>query len=319
MTRIHRFLPFLTLSAALAAGCQDYGYSGVEYSTSFVQEDVDTYADVLFVVDDSPSMAEEQERLEENFEAFVEAVEGTYADYHAGVVTTDVTTDSAGTLRGGIITPDTEDLADTFLEALQVGSYGSRDERGFEATVLALEPDRNPDFIRSGAELDVVYISDEDDHSSGEMGSWLEAMRQGSGNGEVVVHAIVGNMPAGCASGVTAADPGERYLDIAESTEGYEASICGESYEEILTRIGLDLSGLQDTFVLDDLPQPDTLEVYVDEVLIPERAEDGWSYDASENAIIFEGYAVPRPGMAVVVYYKVLPGAVGGSDDTGAG
>ena len=185
------------------------------------------------------------------------------------------------------------------------------------AVQLALEEGRNPDFIRSGAELNVVFVSDEDDHSPEEIETYIAAFQLGSGSGEVVVHSIVGNLPAGCASGVAAADPGTRYLMATEQTNGYADSICDNDYSEILIRIGLDLSGLQNTFILDDLPQPGSLEVLVEGARIPRREVNGWQYSSAENAIVFDGYAIPRPSMAITVKYELLSGSIE-VEDTGS-
>ncbi len=316
MPSLHRLLSLVVFVTA----CHDYGFQEVRYTQTFVQDDLNTTADMLFVVDDSPSMAEEQALLSSNFQAFVDVVEGTMADFQAGVVTTDVESETAGLLRSEPITPETEDLADAFLEALDVGYYGSRDEQGFEAVSMALDGVRNPDFIRPGARLNLVFISDEDDHSPSEIQGYLQAWRGLSGSGELVVHALVGNMPAGCASGVTAADPGERYIEAATLTEGYRDSICADDYSEILQRIGLDLSALEDTFYLEALPQPRSLEVWVDEVEVPRRDVNGWRYDGAINAIAFDGWAVPRPAMNVTVFYEILTASNAqdtGGDDTG--
>lgn len=301
---------------AFLLGCQEYGYTEARFEEVFFQEDLESVADILLVIDDSPSMAEEQELLGQNFQAFVEVVEGTYADYRAGVVTTDVSTEAAGVLQGALITPDTEDLAQAFLDAVTVGATGSRDEQGLQAAELALDG-RNPGFVRADATLHVVVFSDEDDHSPQEVTDHLAALTRGAGNGRLVVHAIVGNLPQGCASGIAAADAGTRYIEAAGLTGGYHDSICAEDYSEVLARIGLDLSGLKDTFALGSLPQPDSLEVWVDEVRVPDRARDGWVYDSGQNAIVFQGWAVPRPGMEIVVYYEVLAGG-GAPSDTGA-
>ncbi len=302
------------LLVSLLTGCHDYGFQEVRYQQTFVQDSINTKADMLFVVDDSQSMAEEQALLTANFEAFVDVVEGTRADFQAGVITTDVEADTAGLLRGELISSESDDISAAFLEQLDVGYYGSRDEQGLEAVSLALDG-RNPDFLRPGARLNLVFVSDEDDHSPGTLDDYLTAWRDASGSGEVVAHALVGNMPAGCASGVTAADPGERYLNMAIMTDGHRDSICADSYQEILQQIGLDLSNLQDTFFLEALPQVNSIEVFVEDVAIPKREQNGWQYDGARNAIVFDGWAVPRPAMPVTVFYEILSSV--SSTDTG--
>ncbi len=49
--------------------------------------------------------------------------------------------------------------------------------------------------------------------------------------------------------------------------------------------------------------------------MIPEREQDGWQWDPGENAIVFEGFSVPRPGMEIVAEYQLL---LGNETDTGA-
>ena len=118
------------LLALPAGACSDYEVAEHTFTERFEQPSLASSADVLFVIDDSQSMSEEQAQLTANFQTFVDVLEGTYADYQIGVVTTDVTADDAGLLRGGIMTPDTPDLAAALLAALDVGNEGERTERG---------------------------------------------------------------------------------------------------------------------------------------------------------------------------------------------
>jgi hypothetical protein len=108
----------------------------------------------------------------------------------------------------------------------------------------------------------------------------------------------------GCASGASAADAGTRYLDAADATGGFVESICADDYTGLLTRVGLDVTGLADTFPLSRLPAAESLEVWVDDVRIPERETDGWTYSLGDNAVVFHGRAVPRAGMGIVVQYQ---------------
>jgi hypothetical protein len=290
-------LPFLLLSA-----CSDQGFGTLTFDDTFVQADVELSTDVLFVVDDSASMEEEQDRLASNFGAFVEVLASSYADWQVGVVTTDVDGETAGKLRGGLLTAATPDLDAAFRAAVVAGTEGSRDERGLAAAVLAVDPERNPGFVRGGSRFNVVFVSDEDDHSPAEVSDYLGRIEAVAG-AEFGAHALVGDLPAGCASGTSAADPGGRYLDAAETTLGFVESICADDYTGLLTRVGLDVSGLADTFALSRLPSEDSLEVRVEGVLLPERAADGWTYSLGDNAIVFHGRAVPRAGMEIVVTY----------------
>lgn len=306
---------FALLSIGLI-GCSEYEYSELTFDERFDQPDVERKADVLFVVDDSASMVEEQALLQENFRTFVDVLGETYADFQLGVVSTDVDSPEAGLLRGGIVTPDTPDLEGLIAAALDVGTGGSREEQGLAAAALALDG-RNPGLHRDGARLNIVVFSDEDDHSDGPVEEWLVAYEQVAGPLQFAVHAVVGDLPAGCASGSSAADAGDRYIAAAVQTEGWRESICADDYTLVLTRVGLDVAGLTDTFPLENVPEPATIVVQVDEVVIPNREADGWVYDPGDNAIVFDGRAVPRPGMAIGVHYELLAGADAASADGG--
>ncbi len=85
----------LTLSALLLAGCLDHPLKGVDYEKGEVVPtalpiDDNRDVDILFVIDNSGSMSEEQARLARNFPAFVERLEAMGADYRIGITTTDV-------------------------------------------------------------------------------------------------------------------------------------------------------------------------------------------------------------------------------------
>ena len=85
----------------LLLACSEYNY------TSKVQKDVFQQArrntvDILLVVDDSCSMAEEQEKLSNNFDAFIAAFADVDVDWQIGVTTTDTYyAENPGQLIGG--------------------------------------------------------------------------------------------------------------------------------------------------------------------------------------------------------------------------
>lgn len=289
------------------AACSEYDVHEQSYNDVFIQEAEIRLSDVLFVIDDSASMSEEQERLTANFTAFLDVMAEGDAEWQLGVTTTDITATGAGLLRGGIFSPETPDLVAEVGAAVAVGNDGSRDEAGLEAAALALDG-RNPGFVRPDAELHVVVFSDEEDVSPGEVPDYVAGYRETAGTGFAQVHAIVGDLPAGCASGSSAAGPGGRYVEAVALTGGWRESICSDDYSELLVRVGVSAVGLPDSFELTSIPQPDTIRVWVDDVEIHLRTVDGYSYDEPTNAIVFHGRAIPRPDMEIGVTYEVASG-----------
>lgn len=286
----------------LLCACTENDLKRVGRLDRFTQGGESVSADILFVVDDSASMSEEQGRLGANFSAFVDVLAGTHADWQIGVITTDAA--DLGVLTGPVLTPDTPDLQAAFEAAVAVGTEGSRDERGLTTAALAVNPVVNPGLVRATSALNVVFVSDEDDHSGGDVADYESILAGAAGTGGFRAHALVGDLPAGCVSGTSAADAGVRYLQAASDTGGWYDSICADDYSALLARVGLDVAGWATTFYLENVPVPDTVAVTVDDVQIPERAEDGWQYSPGDNAVIFDGRAVPRPGMVIEITYE---------------
>jgi hypothetical protein len=157
--------------------------------------------DVLFVIDNSGSMADQQASLIASFPGFVEGMRENLAgalSLHVGVVTSDdyrqnragctsigdLITQTGGInssnrvctpfFRGGPFLTEAEpDLEDAFSCIARVGNTGNDDERMMRALLDAIDPANNAPgacnegFVRPDALLIVVLISDEDDVRDG--------------------------------------------------------------------------------------------------------------------------------------------------------
>lgn len=148
--------------------------------------------DILFVIDNSGSMAEEQANLSTNFPKFIDVLnaarEGNL-DYRVGVTTTafpmqilgiPLGTGEQGTLlktpsmtRSWLERADPE-IATTFTALAQVGIGGSGQEQPLKAAQSALidrvTDGANAGFLREDALLAIVILTDEDDQSSNNQG-----------------------------------------------------------------------------------------------------------------------------------------------------
>jgi hypothetical protein len=120
----------------------------------------------------------------------------------------------------------------------------------------------------------------------------------------------------------------ERYQNIVGETNGLyipltdiDDGCAATDFGTALDQIGELLSNLQTFFPLQTVPDEASIKVYVDDELVS-RSEitlgsvelgtaeysDGWSYDASENAVSFHGLAVPDYNQDVRIYYRPLGG-----------
>lgn len=126
--------------------------------------------DVLFVVDDSPSMSDDQNILATNFVSFINAFQSGQVDFHIGAVTTDMKkSDRKGQLVSPYLTPKTPNLEEAFKAMVNVGIKGSASEQGLAASIAAmsepLKSGANKGFIRNDADFALIFLTDENDSS----------------------------------------------------------------------------------------------------------------------------------------------------------
>lgn len=333
---------FAMLALLLAgSGCEDTRFRvrtpPGERLDVFQQTAVPTI-DVLWVVDNSASMAEEQQALADNFTYFFDYLDATGADFHIGVISTDVYSDGhRGRLLGRIpiISRATPNTAAVFAENVLVGTDGKGDEQGFAAAEAALgEPlisGPNAGFLRPDAFLFLIFVSDEDDRSFGEVPYYLRRFEQikGIGNdGMVNIAAVVEIEPGSCPD----AEPGERYGALAETAGGLVASICEPDFAANLDALGFSAAGLKRSFALSEAAKPASLavwvktqcaaepppedicetvyddcrgdnELYGHSCVVRRALPDGWAYEEDTASIRFYGRAVPPFGAIIEAGY----------------
>jgi hypothetical protein len=178
-----RFLAGMTLIASLAvASCNSHPLTPIHVD-SFVEKR-DEYrqpdrppatVDILFMIDNSGSMDEEQANLAANFGAFIDLIVATRADFRIAIISSDMV-DPAQSGRflakpnnPKILTANTPNLKTIFSENAQLGTMGDGFEKGLAAIKAALSPplidNENAGFLRPDAILAVVVLSDEEDCS----------------------------------------------------------------------------------------------------------------------------------------------------------
>lgn len=179
-----KLLPTLLLAAA---GCKGTNIVKVGNQTdTFVQKGKNAQSavfnqkpgviDILFVVDNSPSMCDKRARLSSDFSQFLAQLAVSNLDFHIGVVTTDMVSPAySGRLVKGpagetFLANTTPNLAAEFSGIIAaIGDNGSADSEPLLAGATALQPPllnaANAGFVRSGAALAVVVVDDEDDYS----------------------------------------------------------------------------------------------------------------------------------------------------------
>ncbi|MCB9093104.1 MAG: VWA domain-containing protein [Halobacteriovoraceae bacterium] len=258
--------------------------------------------DILWVVDDSGSMANEQQALADNFGAFINQFVTKQIDFNMAIVTTDATPAKDGEPVAGSMDALTYDnylsnpsqFFNDFENMILVGTSGSGYEKGLH-TSNSFFSKYGASFVRENSNLVVVYVSDEEDQSD-EMVSFYASAIMGlkPSNSLVQLHAVVRTeqLEGGSTQG------GARYIEATQTANGSYAEIT-DDFATTLSNISSDIIKKIESFVLSKIPDLNHLEVYVDGV----KLESGWSYNAELNSIDFDLGSEPVEGSEIAVAY----------------
>jgi hypothetical protein len=269
----------------------------LNYVEDVVYQVVHDVSDVLLVVQNDPD-ADGQQSFLEHLPVFFDYLLGSGIDWHAGVVSSGLDDpDTAGVLfdMGGQRWLDT-DTPDPVSHLLwQSEDLLSRPRDAVYEALQVQGPLANAGFLREGAALTVVVVSDGEDTSTlseSELTDWL------LGLGGTYSCLLTG---AGTACESTAALAGGVVADVGEIW----------AYEEL----GLLATGFTREFPLSSVPEADTIVVEVESTngavyaFLPAELDsegnvvDGdWIYDEVRNTIEFVQF-VPSPGDAVHIRY----------------
>ncbi|MBK7860484.1 MAG: VWA domain-containing protein [Archangiaceae bacterium] len=285
-----------------------------------VQVDVlkqsDGIVDILWVIDDSGSMANQRKTLNRNFEGFLAKLRELKVDYQIGVTSTNFTDN--GKLRGApkIITNLTADAGFVFEKNTTFPSSRTRWEQGLRMAQFAVSSPNidggNAGFLRPNAALAIIVVSDEDDSSFGTPDYFARAFQASKGKGNeslVSFSTIAGTTPVGCTPAGeenfygSLADPAFRYAAVSTKTGGIVGSICDASFENTLIQIAEALNTLRRVFPLTLSPVGGTLTVTVNGMVVPQDPVNGWQYREDTKSVVFLGTYVPPPGAEVKLEY----------------
>lgn len=292
--------------------------------------------DVLFVVDNSGSMGEEQDSLQDNFRDFIAGAAQFANDYQLGIVTTDMDQERhQGRLQGNPrIMRRGPNVERDFQDTVEVGTNGAGEEKGLAAAQSALSdplafdtgvaclvdaecvaPDAciegfcggyNRGFLREEAALEIIFVSDEDDFSTASLNFYVDFFKNIKGfrnEGQFHAHAIVGvenGRARACEGSGGAADAGSRYVEVANRTNGELFSICDDNFGPPLRELGNQAFGLPVQFFLSRPAIRNTVQVSVEGM----RRAAGWQFDDASNSVVFDEATVPQPGETIQVDYE---------------
>ena len=286
------------------------------HEDSFVQPLAGS-SDIIFAVDRSCSMYDDIALMNQNFEAFVNTLQGMNSDYHVAAVVGD-----SGCVYGGdsfidnsFSGGDAETTIATMIDCFSSSNcnmnvpYAAYTEAAFslfeaflsESVDINGAPDPggcNYGVVRQNAKLNLVGVSDEPEQSVNTYGYYVSLFQGLKTNpDDVVFHAIGGDYPSGCGGN----DAYTGMYEASVATGGLFLSICATDWATQLEALAEGSAQDLTSFALTQQPVPSTIEVDLNG--LPTTV--GWSYNPTDNAIDFDPDYVPEGGDTIEVSYAV--------------
>ena len=277
--------------------------SGAQTRTETFTQRLPAYADVLFVVRAGPNMGPLQDALANNSNVIFDRAATAGGAVRAGVVSADVSLANAGLLQGASKWVDPSATApDQLATNVRVGTAVAND-LGFEAARLALSPPNSSDpllnggFLRNGAKLGLIFVSDGLESSGGTIDSYAQVFRAAARtpvwNGVRVYPILSGN---GCAQSA-------HYSEAASLMGGLCQSLSTSSVTQALQAVAQDLFQSADEFVLSEpveLSAP--WSVVLDDGTVVSSAYV--TLDSGHNSVRFSQNHPPPVGQQFTVTYQ---------------
>ncbi|MEC9283889.1 MAG: hypothetical protein VX642_14340 [Bdellovibrionota bacterium] len=336
------FKLFLIFQIVVLTACEDIPTVSILDETDEFEQSSSNFEnkiDILWVIDNSGSMANLQANVANNFSSFITRFKEKSFDFQMAVTTTEAWREYYGNQYCGqqsnisnyrsnsgvtILDANTLNLEQAFLTNIQQGTAGCGDERALSSMVTALTNTENSnlDFPRSGAYLAVIVVSDEDDfsHDGGDylwndynyagltpVQDFVDAMDviTGSTNSRRLYNvSTIGIFDEQCKDDNT--PDGQialRVGELSDLTDGIKASVCANNFAENLELIGEKIVILSSQFYLSREPVIESIEVIVDGSLVSQSIENGWQYIAESNSIQFYGDAIPIQGASIQINF----------------
>lgn len=307
--------------------------SGLAGPGDLYEDECETYlvatqpvADIIWVIDESGSMSEEQQSVANNAVNFFNRAVAFGLDFRMGIV-------DVGISNNGVLCTDQGQSNDHFLTPSNLDQFqhcalypwGSGQEeggtengitQGYNAIMNHLPRANAPNKIRPEAQLVVIYVSDEaaqevKDAGCGTDPSCVQGVIQPTVNllmgisnpeGEGTAHAIVGPPPDGCST----ADLGTGYIEIANATGGQIGSVCQSDLGTTLQIIIEEIVASSSPVVLEHHPISVSVAAAKDGLALTRSRSDGFDYRSSANTIVFvqQTFDPLHPSEVIVSYLR---------------
>lgn len=282
--------------------------------------------DILFVVDNSKSMLQYQQRLSSQMQNMISQLNALKMDYRVAVTTSTMSTDTNNypVTRSLVGSPVylTSSNIHLLTDRIIVGESGSDLERSLDAmrfvTSSSYLNSIGSDFIRSDALLSVIFISDERDQSS-EFGNpnsndfinYLNTRKPDFATGGkawlVNYIGILTNQSCDILGGSVSV--GIQFINLVTASNGVKSSICNVDLTGAVSNIKARIIDQITSYYFNSAPNKSTISVTVGSRKIQEDPSNGWTLEnetitgVKKYFLRFHGTSIPAADENVDVQF----------------
>lgn len=273
--------------AATQSGIGQYIASYQDYW----ENPVDPPSDILFSVDQSCSMSDDNALLASNFSTFISQLSNYTTDWQIMIANAD-----NGCNNGGIYTPNVPNYVSSFQSNVQTGGGGSNTEKLLTIVSSAIENtdpgECNYGFLRPNAMLHIITVSDEPDQSSYSYSTYVNQIIAKKGAPENVRISVIYNPN----------DHWGNYTGAANDTGGLIFDIRNSNWASASNlQLLAEASIISDQYDLNNPALEHTIQVYVNGYEVS-LSSGNWHYDSAANAVVFD-QSPPQEGDTITITY----------------
>ncbi len=323
---LRKFLVLVATPLILMTACGQQGavFDILPTGQTFQGSITSNKVDILWIIDNSGSMLTKQQNLATSFNSFMSTFTTKNYDFRMAIVTTDTRSTGAGGQDGNfqgaptVIDNNTANFETTFQANVVVGATGDPNAKALDAINLSMSTAKlagtNAGFLRSGAKLIVIVLTDADDNDStatvASTIAFLDSIKPdttdsatGRSIDNYTVNVAIDNQSDPGPTPCVGSEDGVDFRDIATQTGGAIMDICAGDFSAGLSELSENIAQFVSQVLLKFEPQLSTLSVVVDGVEVPNDATNGYTYVAANNKIVFNGTAIPSQNSTISVTY----------------
>ncbi len=250
----------------------------------------DADVDILWLIDNSPSMGTAQQLVSDNTRIFMnEFTKAGPLRWRMGMIsTTEADQPYVGFTPADALNFQTPDAVTKFQQAVgRLGENGDTTEKTYTPVLNALH--QFPDFLRPNAYLALIIVTDEEEQSDVTTNDFLNQIKALKANslGHFLTYGIFSDRSAGCPG---SAYNGGKYPDLISQTHGKTYPLCSSNFGLLLSQLGADLVSkigtVSNKVVLSDRPIVSTIEVYYAGQKLRSGPTGQWIYNPIDNVIV---------------------------------